>query len=235
MTSEVSTLVERLAERGLDVAAPVRAPTHRWRQWNVSVSTEHEDAEALVVGNSRELWPRFLERLAAEPELQRSPDPLDLAVRHMVCEALAAVPSLGHCRALWPQVGPPFIAIGRIAESAGLLYSTPVGLWIHPEHGLWCALRAVILLPESPLRELGDEPPAFPPSPCLGCERPCVVAQATTLGRDVSQMKQDPAAWIAIRDACPVGRDRRYDEAQVLYHYTRDPRHLPLAAGRKGA
>jgi hypothetical protein len=28
--------------------------------------------------------------------------------------------------------------------------------------------------------------------------------------------------WLAVRDACPVGRHFRYPEGQLRYHYTRD-------------
>jgi methylmalonic aciduria homocystinuria type C protein len=29
--------------------------------------------------------------------------------------------------------------------------------------------------------------------------------------------------WLAWRDACPVGRAHRYTEAQIRYHYLREP------------
>jgi methylmalonic aciduria homocystinuria type C protein len=28
--------------------------------------------------------------------------------------------------------------------------------------------------------------------------------------------------WLAVRDACPIGRAHRYDDAQIRYHYARD-------------
>jgi len=28
--------------------------------------------------------------------------------------------------------------------------------------------------------------------------------------------------WIALRDSCNVGRNHRYDDDQLLYHYTKD-------------
>jgi len=33
-------------------------------------------------------------------------------------------------------------------------------------------------------------------------------------------------AWLAVRDACPLGRAHRYTEPQVLYHYTHEPRYI---------
>ncbi|HTU60663.1 MAG TPA: hypothetical protein VMF89_19560, partial [Polyangiales bacterium] len=38
----------------------------------------------------------------------------------------------------------------------------------------------------------------------------------------------DAANWIGIRDACPHGRDYRYSEAQLRYHYAKDRTALEL-------
>lgn len=32
--------------------------------------------------------------------------------------------------------------------------------------------------------------------------------------------------WLAVRDACPLGREHRYSEQQVAYHYTKDAKWL---------
>jgi hypothetical protein len=29
--------------------------------------------------------------------------------------------------------------------------------------------------------------------------------------------------YLAVRDVCPVGKNARYDDAQILYHYDKDP------------
>jgi methylmalonic aciduria homocystinuria type C protein len=29
-------------------------------------------------------------------------------------------------------------------------------------------------------------------------------------------------AWLAVRESCPVGREYRYCDAQIEYHYTKD-------------
>lgn len=33
---------------------------------------------------------------------------------------------------------------------------------------------------------------------------------------------KQPDSWIAVRDACPIGREHRYPEDQLRYHYTKD-------------
>jgi hypothetical protein len=36
-----------------------------------------------------------------------------------------------------------------------------------------------------------------------------------------ASISEHAAAWIAVRDACPVGREGRYSDAQLEYHYTK--------------
>jgi len=39
---------------------------------------------------------------------------------------------------------------------------------------------------------------------------------------DARAVAEHADAWIAIRDACPVGTDERYSDAQLRYHYSKD-------------
>jgi methylmalonic aciduria homocystinuria type C protein len=55
-------------------------------------------------------------------------------------------------------------------------------------------------------------------------------AQATARGLPThDQIASEWSNWVAVRDACPVGRAERYDDAQVRYHYTKDRRILERA------
>jgi hypothetical protein len=49
------------------------------------------------------------------------------------------------------------------------------------------------------------------------CDAPCHDALARALATP-----NDWRAWLAVRDACPIGRDYRYDDDQLRYHYTKD-------------
>ena len=72
-------------------------------------------------------------------------------------------------------------------------------------YGPWFALRAAIVMP-------GEPPPPAPP------------VHALHLRRAVSRRAGDCAStdwrsWVAVRDACPVGRDHRYSDDQIEFHY----------------
>ncbi len=198
---------------------------------------------ALVLGNTRALWPAFLDTLALRAELLADPHPLDRYVEEVVQGALAQAPH-AH-RVYWGhhRQRPP-IALQRLTAAAGLAELGPAHLSVHPEHGPWIGLRAVVVF-DADASELSRPLPSL--SSCARCPgRPCVPALSRALAaaqehRDPGkrpppppQLPPERSAWLAIREVCPVGRDARYEPLQIHYHYTKDPRALQeaLAARR---
>lgn len=211
----LARLVERCTQGGLDLARPFGLAA-----FHGQVSAEHHlpsfdrpNPLALVVGNTRALWPAFVAAVRARPERRALAHPLDDYVEETLSEALEAVP-VRHA-VFWGHRRPP-IALQRIAAAAGLAELGPAHLSVHPEHGPWIGLRAVIVFDQ----DAGDR--ALEPGPsrshCAGCSRPCVSALERALGRPAG----DHQAWIDVRDACPVGREARYGPEQLRYHYTKD-------------
>ena len=151
----------------------------------------------LLIGNTRALWPKFL---AAKPA---GPDPLDRYVEQVV-EPL--VPAGGRAFYAHRTYDRTYIPFQQLAVAAGLGGISETHLVIHPEYGPWFALRAAIVVE-------GEPPPSAQiPRPCR-CGAPCREA----LTRAVES--GDWRAWLAVRDACPVGRHHRYSEDQLAYHY----------------
>ncbi|MGE5185558.1 MAG: hypothetical protein ACM31C_26020 [Acidobacteriota bacterium] len=160
----------------------------------------------LIVGNTRALWPRFLAAWRADRALAADTDPLDRYTERALASAFPGERVwLGHA-----TYDGAFLPLQRLAERAGLAYLAPTHLSIHPTYGPWFALRAVVLV-------AGDPPvsPATVPPPCR-CARACTSALAEAMS------SKDPESWIAVRDACPVGREHRYPDDQLRYHYTKD-------------
>jgi methylmalonic aciduria homocystinuria type C protein len=222
---DAETLAERLGAAlspdGLDLVWPFSAA-----RYDAAVAPVHRlpavgraDALAILVGNSRALWPPFRAALAAAPERREADHPLDDWVEERVRAAAATLNRA--CAFAWAHArGGRVIALQRLCELSGLAAIAPCHLNVHPVFGPWIALRAVVVI-DAP-------PPASPrhnPSPCAGCPAPCVPAFAQA--RERARGAADPLRaawrdWLAVRDACPVGRAHRYDEAQLLYHYTKD-------------
>lgn len=178
----------------------------------------------VLVGASRALWSAFQVELARNTARRQAEHPLDGWLAPRIQRAAAAA-FAGQAYEVYHYWEPPprRVALQHLAEALGLAGRAPCGLVIHPTLGLWLSLRAAIVVD---LR-----PPAMashPPWPCATCaDKPCVPALERALAvtpatGDHAGIRQSSDAWIAVRDACPVGREHRYTEAQLRWHYRHD-------------
>lgn len=165
---------------------------------------------ALLVGNTRALWPRFTAALAADTALAAERDPLDRYTEATLASAFPNAPVYFAHRTYAERT---FIPFQRLAVAAGLGSLSPAHLVIHPTYGPWFALRALVFL--DPDAHAPAPPSIVPlaPSPC--CTADCAARFA------VARDTRDARAWLALRDACPVGRAHRYADEQIAYHYGR--------------
>lgn len=152
------------------------------------------------------------------------PDPLD----RWAARALGAVAARFGARVLLPGEGPPFAPFQRWAQRAEPVHASPLGLLIHPDHGLWHAYRGALAFAES----IEIPPRDLRPSPCATCaDRPCLGAcpVAAFAGGTLDAAacvahlasSAGPACFDAgclARAACPVGASRRYPPAVARFH-----------------
>jgi len=152
----------------------------------------------VLVANTRALWPRFIAAYRADRELQAATDPLDLYVERTLSRAFPGE----RVYFVHAQYEGKWLPFQRLAQVAGFAHLAPTHLVIHPVYGPWIALRGFVLL--------AGEPPVTRvlPPPCTCGER-CTAAF-------------DRGDWLAARDACPIGREHRYGETQLAYHYSKD-------------
>lgn len=132
----------------------------------------------------------------------------------------------------WRQVfpGPHPVGLQALGALAGWHRPSPFWVGVDAAWGSWFAYRAVLLtdtaLPLTPKRELE--------SPCLACvDQPCVRAcPAGALASEATgpwrlqaclnhRLQPDSGCQdrCLARNACPVGAEHRYPEAQTAYHY----------------
>jgi cyanocobalamin reductase (cyanide-eliminating) / alkylcobalamin dealkylase len=151
----------------------------------------------LLVGNTRALWPRFL------AERTPGPDPLDRFVEAQIDPLVPAGARVFYGHRQYDGAFPP---LQRIAVASGLGALSEMHLVIHPVYGPWFALRAAIVMP-------GEPPPATPAVAACACNETCRAALAH------AKRSADWRAWLAVRDACTVGRTYRYTDDEIDYHY----------------
>jgi methylmalonic aciduria homocystinuria type C protein len=178
----------------------------------------------LVIGSTRRLWPLFLEAYATT-SLGSDAHPFDAYSRTHIG---AAVARIGRELGLRDRVrysfdrAPEAVAIQRLASLAGVGEVGPINLCIHPAHGPWFSLRAAVMF------DVEGPAPRVPDPTCSVCaDRPCVAARAKVLTQsegvfDGAAVRSNWLNWLAMRDACPVGRTARYSEEQIRYHYLKE-------------
>ena len=206
-------LAKGLAGTGLDLLAPLATSDYD------AVAPSHAvggvSRLGVVVGNGRGLWEPF--RSAAKSTLRGEEHPLQRYVEGALRAALADLPA---DEVRYAHDDPVSVAIQKAAQVAGLADLSPSHLCVHPEQGPWIALRVLVIFAAAP--------PVSRPRPriCEACQgQPCVPALQEALADralGAIRVRDEPERWIAIRDSCPVGRDARYSEEQLRYHYTKD-------------
>jgi len=219
------TMRECCAQDGLDILHAFGTGAYNGRvpaEWRVH-DFGGKDRLGILLGNTRALWPHFIGALRADPVLTATEHPLHEYVRARLVRAIAGATERPHHLTWAHQIEPRALPIQRLAELVGLASLGPSHLSVHPDYGPWFALQAVVVFDVA-----GPSEPATPlQSPCAACSQPCVAAleramRATQSAPSGAAIAQHPEPWIAVRDACPVGREARYGQLQLAYHYTKD-------------
>jgi hypothetical protein len=176
----------------------------------------------VLIGNvGSGLWPLF----SRSPEAKDGvPHPLNRWTRRVLAEIAAEADAAP----LFPFGPPPYLPFQRWAMRAEPVTSSPLGILIHPDYGLWHAYRGALAFAE----RLSLPPRVERPRPCDSCvDRPCLSAcpvnAFTDRGYDVPTCIghiDAPAgsacmnAGCLARRACPVGVQHRHDAAQATFH-----------------
>lgn len=167
-----------------------------------------DDRLVVLIGNDRSNWPAFEAAVAAGDVDLSAPHPFDRWVMRTLAPRVDIEGVRSELR--WVHDGPPrMVAMQRLATAIGLAETGPAALGAHPTVGTWFALRAAIVYD-------ARGPITTPPPPtCSACvHQPCVPAMTRALDARSWQ------AWVAVRDACPIGKDHRYHEGQIAFHYS---------------
>ncbi|HEY5950447.1 MAG TPA: hypothetical protein VIV40_33380 [Kofleriaceae bacterium] len=202
-------MIALLADAGFDLVHPFDARRVA-RETGVAVLDDPMRPAGWIVGNTRALWPKFLAARRSDAALAQSGDPVD-RYTEQTCERLDGA----RCWFPHREYDGAFLPFQRIAAAAGMGTLSPSRLLIHPTYGPWFALRAIVLVAGDPITRV------LPPAPC-DCADRCAAAFECALDAQHSWR-----AWLAVRDACCVGREHRYSDQQIEYHATKNVALLP--------
>jgi hypothetical protein len=211
-------VAERCADAGLDLVQPFRVADYNREVEEIHRLPDFErpGALGLVIGHTRALWPRFAAALRADPSLLAQDHPLDAFTAEQMQRALEPIGARFELRTS-PEPPPRRVALQRLAHVSGLAYLAPSLLCVHPRFGPWIGLRGAVAVDvDGPDRSTPLE------NPCDACALRCAPALARALAEGEAESAEPWRRWLAVRDACPLGREHRYGEEQLRYHYAKD-------------
>jgi hypothetical protein len=172
-----------------------------------------------MVGSAQ--WPGF----ARSPEaLDGAPHPLDRWSQRVIC----ALAEDWQALALFPFGGPPYWPFLTWARAAEPVWPSPLGLLVHPEHGLWHSYRGALVFRD----DMAAPPAEGERSPCEVCAtKPCLgacpVQAFTGAGYDVdacvvhvrgTEGRECRELGCLARRACPIGRHGAHVADQARFH-----------------
>ena len=99
-----------------------------------------------------------------------------------------------------------------MAHESGLAFLSAGQMNIHPQFGPWFALRAVVIVSADPVSNHSVVNPSTP-----GVE-----IAAGSLFQSLLKTTNSWDEWLRLRDLYEVGKEYRYSESQIQYHYTHD-------------
>lgn len=197
----LSRLSELLAPHGLTVRGTIPDPR---------VGGDRQKPLVLVGNVGDRFWDPFTRWQRAQPAGLL--DPLD----RWTADVVRPIATEVGAEAVFPfdRPYPPFQIWAMQAEG---LRPSPLGILMHPVHGLWHAYRAALILPV-PIAIAAPEPSAHPCDTCQerACLRRCPIgahgASGFAYAACVDRLRSGAACMNGCfdRNACPVGTDFRY-------------------------
>ena len=168
-----------------------------------------------------EKWSVFASSAEAQDGEVNALDRWSLRIISKLADDLDAV-------ALFPFGGPPWLPFQRWAQKAERLFSSPLGMQIHPEYGLWHSWRGALgfsfHIDPAPLVDAAHPCETCEDKPCLsGCPVGAFTREGFKIDACVDHIatKNGNACMdegCLARCACPVGKDNRYSSAQRQFH-----------------
>jgi hypothetical protein len=214
----LAELAAKLGRFGLHLRGVLKLSAEEVESLGIETNCDYSIALVGNIGSS--YWPIF----STSPEHQDGQsDPLDRWSRRVAEQVTKEFGT----RAIYPFEGPPYYPFQQWAGRAEALTRSPLGLMIHPQHGLWHSYRFGLLIPQGVERQ-----PDPLTSPCESCQlQPCLNAcPVNAFGNDgydvencTEYLNQNADArchqvGCLARLACPIGGEFRYDSAQHTFH-----------------
>ena len=161
-----------------------------------------------LIGNTSKIWDPFIKWLSQRADWSKMVNPLETFVEQTIENCVG-----NHEGLFWTHETEQYIVpVQRLAHQSGLAYLSAGQFNIHPHFGPWFALRAVLILSGEAIQNHSVSNPSTN----------ALEIQAAALFERLLQSQGTWEEWLSLRDLYDVGREHRYSDEQIRYHYTRD-------------
>lgn len=180
----------------------------------------------ILIGNTCRIWTPFIQYLkqSEDPLAVIKSNPLDTytekSIHSMLTKNLIGIQYKIYFAHQKNSEGKFVVAMQKLAHISGLAEFDPESyLNIHPKYGPWIAMRAAVVVDKtfSAAQENVED---------LAQNVEILFERANSIQANKRKQYSKEMAnwkyWLACRDAIPVGKEYRYSEEQILYHYTHD-------------
>jgi hypothetical protein len=209
---------------------------------------------AVLIANTRHVWSFFIDWY--NKQSKDIENPLDVYCQETIGSILqrhGEKHGLEHS-SFWSSTYSldKLVSMQRVAMVSGFAYwDTNTQLSVHPTFGTWKSYRAVVVFqiprgdddqtPRNQSRCIGAVPQPPPRIPCLltpdeqeqarlAMKRALDASDMSRLcdqlqgkGKDMDELC---LPWIEMRDCVQTGKEYRFGQQQLMYHYTKDPKYL---------
>lgn len=176
----------------------------------------------IIIGNTRTVWRPFLFWLSQQSKWNALPHPFDAFSEHIISQYCQQYFDRAHV--LWTHETKDYVVPAqKIAQESGLAFHSAGQFNIHPTFGPWFALRALILLPDTPTPTKSSV--QNPSSDAIEKQAHALFQKLYNKikhANDMNTVQHRWKSWLALRDLYDVGKKYRYTDPQIQYHYTHD-------------
>jgi len=195
---------------------------------------------AFVIGNTRSIWTPFTMWMRGESSRLELENPFDTFVHEAVNRACGALLRGVAYETYWSceESADRMVAMQRVAEVAGMAQlDHSLHLSVHPTYGSWISLRAVVVCDLSGHELVRPKLVASLLSPEEKDEAAAALKRALSLHANPQKLCEDLHGegmescersidiwrkWIELRDVVKLGKEYRFADAQLEYHYTKN-------------
>ena len=173
----------------------------------------------IIIGNSKYLWPIFIQNYKISDFLKNVPDPLDMYSKQSINSSLNCVGLKNQSMRYFVHEKLScgnFIPIQKLSNySNQTLFDDKTHLSIHPIYGPWIGFRCAVFF---------NNPDTVETPLALNFKTeyiPEITTHLNNLQKGVD-VAEKTLAFINVRQSIINGQDYRYSQDQINYHYFKD-------------